>query len=97
MLIGYDNSDNQEIHIPPTDTIVLLGRNDNILRQLVLETDECLFIDTRGIDIISYARDVNNTVYFNANDRQWPVAFNPLWRLLRRSMWSSACSTRSSR
>lgn len=78
MLIGLDHADNSKIDVPSSDTIVLLGRNDNILRQLVLETDECLFIDTRGVDVISYTPRVNDTIYFKANDRQFPIAFNPL-------------------
>jgi hypothetical protein len=70
------------LETPDTDTILVLGRNDDFIERIVLDAPEVLFIDTRGISrtILDYIKpvDVKRTIYFNPADKEYPLAFNPM-------------------
>ena len=78
MELGFDVTHEKPLYIEDENLVVVLGRNDDFIKHLVLETNECLLIDTRGIDILPYCSRVNETIYFNPKDKEFPVAFNPL-------------------
>jgi hypothetical protein len=70
------------IETSDTDTVLVLGRNDDFISRIVLDAHEVLFIDTRGISkhLLDYIKPRNerNTIYFHPADRDFPIAFNPL-------------------
>ena len=70
------------IETKDTDTILVLGRNDDFIERIVLDSTELLFIDTRGISkyILDYIKPkkIKDTIYFRPADKEFPLAFNPL-------------------